>query len=162
LDHVVQIFADRTTPVDKGLIPTGEIKSVKGTPLDFTTPHAIGERIQSKDQQMIFGGGYDHNFVLNSGGGKLALAAKVFCPISGRLMEVSSTEPGIQFYTGNFLDGTIKGKGGKVYRQRSGLCLETQHFPDSPNKLQFPSTILKPGHKYQSTTIIKFSVAKSI
>lgn len=162
LDHVVQIFADRTTPVDKGLIPTGEIKSVKGTPLDFTTPHAIGARIQSKDQQMVFGGGYDHNFVLNSEGGKLALAAKVFCPASGRLMEVSSTEPGIQFYSGNFLDGTIKGKGGQVYKQRSGLCLETQHFPDSPNKLQFPSTILKPGQRYQTTTIIKFSVAKSL
>ena len=162
LDHVVQIFADQTTPVDQGLIPTGEIKSVKGTPLDFTTPHAIGLRIQSKDQQMVFGGGYDHNFVLNSGGGELALAAKVFCPASGRLMEVFSTEPGIQFYSGNFLDGTIKGKEGQVYEQRSGLCLETQHFPDSPNKLQFPSTVLKPGQKYQTTTIIKFSVAKSL
>jgi aldose 1-epimerase len=162
LDHVLQLYADRSTPIDKGLIPTGEIKSVKGTPLDFTTPHAIGARIEDKDQQMVFGGGYDHNFVLNSGGGKLGLAAKVFCPATGRLLEVSTTEPGIQLYSGNFLDGTLKGKGGKALQKHDGLCLETQHFPDSPNKLQFPSTTLKPGQKYQTTTIFKFSVAKSI
>jgi aldose 1-epimerase len=158
----LMLNADRFTPIDKGLIPTGELRSVKGTPMDFTQPAIIGARITEADQQLQFGGGYDLNWVLNNGGGKLALAAKVFCAASGRLMEVSTTEPGVQFYTGNFLDGSIKGKGGQVYQRRSGLCLETQHFPDSPNKPSFPSTVLKPGQKYASTTVFKFSVAAAI
>jgi aldose 1-epimerase len=157
LNHEVMLNADRFTPVDKGSIPTGELRSVKGTPMDFTQPTAIGARIEQKDEQLIFGKGYDHNWVLNSSGGALALAARVSEPGSGRVMEVHTTEPGIQFYTGNFLDGTAKGKGGQLYEHRSGFCLETQHFPDSPNKPGFPSTVLKPGQKYATTTIYRFS-----
>ncbi len=160
LGHELTLYADRFTPVDKGLIPTGELRSVEGTPFDFRKPTPIGARIDAKDQQIQFGGGYDHNFVLNSGGGSLALAARVDEPKTGRVLEVLTTEPGIQFYTGNFLDGTLVGKGGKTYPRRSGLCLETQHFPDSPNHPKFPSTELKPGGKYQTTTVFRFSVAK--
>ena len=156
LNHEVMINADRFTPVDQGLIPTGELRSVKGTPMDFTQPAAIGARIEQQDEQLLLGKGYDHNFVLN-GGGAPALAARVYEPVSGRVLEVYTTEPGVQFYTGNFLDGSIKGKGGQVYQRRYGFCLETQHFPDSPNKPDFPSTVLKPGEKYATTTIFKFS-----
>jgi aldose 1-epimerase len=160
LNHVVTIYADRFTPVDAGLIPTGELKPVKGTPFDFTKPTAIGARIEQNDEQLKLGKGYDHNWVLNSGGGKLALAAKVEEPTTGRVVEVLTTEPGLQFYTGNFLDGTIKGKGGKVYAMRNGFCMETQHFPDSPNKPSFPTTTLKPGQKFSSETVYRFSTEK--
>ncbi|HUW19301.1 MAG TPA: aldose epimerase family protein [Sedimentisphaerales bacterium] len=156
LGHELMLNAERFTPVDKGLIPTGELRSVKGTPMDFTEPMAIGARINQDDEQLKFGLGYDHNFVLNSGGGALALAAKVYEPTTGRVMEIYTTEPGIQFYSGNFLDGTNIGKGGKVYKYRYGFCLETQHFPDSPNKPNFPPVILKPGQKYTHVTIHKF------
>ena len=157
LGHEVTIFADRYTPIDKGLIPTGKLDKVEDTPFDFRTPHPIGERINNKDTQIAFGKGYDHNFVLNSGGGSLAPAARVKDPKSGRVMDVRTTEPGLQFYTGNFLDGTLTGKAGKVYRQRYAFCMETQHFPDSPNKPEFPSTTLKPGEQYKSTTVYRFS-----
>lgn len=158
LGHELMIKADRFTPVDKGLIPTGELRSVKGTPMDFTRAVAIGARIDQAAEQLVLGGGYDHNWVLNNGDGSLALAAKVYEPTTGRVMEVYTTEPGIQFYSGNFLDGSITGKGGKVYGYRYGFCLETQHFPDSPNKPDFPSTVLKPGETYTTTTIYTFSV----
>ncbi|MCC6590035.1 MAG: galactose mutarotase [Bryobacterales bacterium] len=158
LKHQIRINADRFTPVDSTLIPTGELKAVKGTPFDFTQPHAIGERInQTSDEQIKFGGGYDHNFVLNKTGSGPALAAEVYEPTTGRVMQVLTTEPGVQFYTGNFLDGTLTGKQGKVYRKRYGFCLETQHFPDSPNRPEFPSVVLKPGETYRSTTIYRFS-----
>ncbi|MHC4474501.1 MAG: aldose epimerase family protein [Planctomycetota bacterium] len=156
LGHELILNADRFTPVDNGLIPTGELRPVKGTPLDFTKPTAIGARINQDDQQLEFGLGYDHNFVLNSGGGKLTLAAKLYEPTTGRVMEIHTTEPGIQFYSGNFLDGTNIGKGGKVYKHRYAFCLETQHFPDSPNKPDFPSVILEPGQKYTHVTVHKF------
>lgn len=158
LNHQLMIDANRFTPVDEGLIPTGELRSVKGTPMDFTRSSTIGARIDQQDEQLTFGKGYDHNWVLNNPGGKLAFAARVYEPGSGRVMEVFTTEPGLQFYSGNFLDGTITGKGGQVYKQRYGFCLETQHFPDSPNKPKFPSTVLKPGQHYTSTTIYKFAV----
>jgi aldose 1-epimerase len=157
LKDEVTINADRFTPVDAGLIPTGELKPVKGTPFDFTKPMAVGARIDQNDQQLQYAKGYDHNWVLNKGRGGLTKAAEVYEPASGRVMEVWTTEPGVQFYTGNFLDGTIHGKGGKVYPHRGALCLETQHFPDSPNKPEFPSTELKPGATYKSTTIYRFS-----
>jgi aldose 1-epimerase len=157
LGHEVMLDAERFTPVAAGLIPTGELRRVKGTPLDFTQPTAIGARIDQEDEQLRLGKGYDHNWVLNSGGGSLALAARVEEPTTGRVMEVYTTEPGMQFYTGNFLDGSITGKEGKVYRRRDGFCLETQHFPDSPNQPDFPSTVLKPGEQYRQTTIYKFS-----
>ena len=157
LGHEVMINADRFTPVDKTLIPTGELRSVRGTPMDFTKPTTIGARIEQQDEQLIFGMGYDHNWVLNNSNGQLGLAARVYEPTTGRVMEVYTTEPGMQFYTGNFLDGTITGKGGKVYHRRYGFCMETQHFPDSPNKPNFPSVVLKPGQKYTQTTIYKFS-----
>ncbi len=158
LAHQLTLNADRYTPVDKGLIPTGELRSVAGTPFDFRQPHAIGERIGSGDEQIKLGGGYDHNFILNRSSGGLSLAAKVTEPASGRIMEVFTTEPAIQFYTGNFLDGTIHGKGGKVYGRRSALCLETQHYPDSPNHPSFPSTELRPGETYHTTTVYRFAV----
>ena len=126
--------------------------------MDFTQATLIGARIDQQDEQLTAGRGYDHNWVLNNGSGRLALAARVYEPGSGRVMEVYTTEPGMQFYSGNFLDGSITGKGGQVYKQRYGLCLEAQHFPDSPNKPGFPSTVLKPGQKYKTTTIYKFSV----
>jgi aldose 1-epimerase len=160
LDHVVTINADRFTPVDSTLIPTGELRSVEGTPFDFRTPTAIGARIEQQDQQLLFGHGYDHNYVLNkpdSASGP-TFAARVVEPASGRVMEVSTTEPGLQFYSGNFLDGSLTGKGGHVYGHRSGFAMETQHFPDSPNQAAFPTTILRPGEEYNSRTIYKFSV----
>lgn len=157
LGHELTLKADKFTPVDKGLIPTGELLAVKGTVMDFTKPKAIGTRIDDKYEQLQFGGGYDHNWVLNKDGKDLPLAARVYEPASGRVMEVYTKEPGIQFYSGNFLDGTITGKGGTVYQQRWGLCLETQHYPDSPNKSGFPSTTLRPGQKYETTTVYKFS-----
>lgn len=157
LDHVLTLRASKTTPVDAGLIPTGEIVPVAGTPLDFTSPHAIGERINADNEQLKFGGGYDHNWVLDNQDGSLALAATVYEPESGRCMEVLTTEPGIQFYSGNFLDGTLTGKSGQKYVHRSGLCLETQHYPDSPNHPNFPNTILRPGQTLRSTTIYRFS-----
>jgi aldose 1-epimerase len=155
LDHQVTIPADRFTPVDKGLIPTGELKPVAGTPFDFTKSTAIGARIEQKDEQLVFGKGYDHNWVLNGSGMKKA--AEVYEPKTGRVMEVMTEEPGLQFYTGNFLDGTIKGKGGKVYGHRAAFCMETQHYPDSPNKPSFPSTELKPGETYHTVTTYRFS-----
>jgi aldose 1-epimerase len=157
LNHQMEIFADRFTPVDQGLITTGELRSVEGTPMDFRQPHAIGERINNDDEQLKFGLGYDHNWVLNSSNGALALAARVHEPTTGRVMEVRTTEPGLQFYSGNFLDGTLTGKDGRVYQYRYGLCLETQHFPDSPNKPDFPSTILQPGETYGTETVYRFS-----
>ena len=157
LDHQIQINADRFTPVDGGLIPTGELRPVSGTPFDFRQPAAIGLRIEDSDEQIAFGGGYDHNFVLNGEAGEMKLAARVYEPTSGRVMEVHTTEPGVQFYTGNFLSGDITGKGGTAYGRRYGFCLETQHFPDSPNKPDFPDTILEPGERYTSTTIYRFS-----
>jgi aldose 1-epimerase len=161
LGHELMLKAKSFTPVDSTLIPTGEIRSVAGTPFDFTTPHTIGERIGADDEQIRFGGGYDHNFVLDrDAGDSLQLAARVYEPTSGRVMEVSTTEPGVQFYSGNFLDGSITGKAGHVYRHRTGFCLETQHYPDSPNKPGFPPTILKPGEEYRSRTVYAFSVRK--
>jgi aldose 1-epimerase len=157
LQHEVTIVADRFTPVDAGLIPTGELRSVKGTPFDFTKSTAIGARIDAKDEQIQFGHGYDHNWVLNSSNGSLAKAAEVHDPKSGRVMEVWTTEPGLQFYTGNFLDGKVIGKGGTAYPFRAAFCMETQHFPDSPNQPKFPTTELKPGQTYHTTTVYKFS-----
>jgi aldose 1-epimerase len=160
LDHEVMIAADRFTPVDGSLIPTGELKPVQGTPLDFTSPVRIGARIGRDNEQLKFGQGYDHNWVLNSRAGTLALAARVYEAGSGRIMEVHTTEPGLQFYTGNFLDGSNIGKGGKAYKYRYAFCMEPQHFPDSPNKKNFPEVLLRPGQTYGSTIIYKFSVKK--
>ena len=160
LGHDLMINADYITPVDSTLIPTGNIKSVAGTPFDFRKPTPIGARIDADDEQIKYGPGYDHNFVLNRKGEGLSLAARVYEPTTGRVMEVYTTEPGIQFYSGNFLDGTLTGKGGHVYKRRFGFCLETQHFPDSPNKPSFPSTILRPGNTYTSRTVYKFLVEK--
>ncbi len=150
LSHELMLTADKYTPVDEGLIPTGEIRSVKDTPMDFTKPMAIGSRIEQVP------GGYDHNYVLNSGDISMSLCAKVYEPTSGRVMEIYSVEPGIQFYSGNFLDGSITGKAGKVYQKHYGFCLETQHFPDSPNKPDFLSVVLNPGRKYTTETVHKF------
>lgn len=150
LGHELTLYADKYTPVDEGLIPTGEIRNLRNSPMDFMSPKTIGADI---DQVK---GGYDHNYVLTSGGGTLALAARVYEPSTGRVMEVHTSEPGIQFYTGNFLDGSITGKSGKVYHKHYGFCLETQHFPDSPNKPQFPSVILNPGETYSHKTVHKF------
>ncbi len=154
LGHELMLAADRYTPVDETLIPTGEIRSVHGGPMDFTRPATIGSRIA---QLAGDPGGYDHNYVLNSGGGSLALAARVYEPVSGRMMEMYTTEPGVQFYSGNFLDGTIRGKRGVVYGKHHGFCLEAQHFPDSVNRPDFPSVILEPGQTYSQTTIYRFS-----
>jgi len=168
LGHELMINADRYTPVDAGLIPTGELAVVTGTPFDFTLPTQIGAGIDVDDEQIGFGGGYDHNFVLvrddegssvaDGALARMVLAARVVEPTSGRVLEVETTEPGLQFYSGNFLDGTITGKGGQVYEHRSGFCLESQHFPDSPNKPEFPSTVLRPGEQYRSRTIYRFGV----
>lgn len=158
LGHELMIPADRYTPVDSTLIPTGELASVERTPFDFRTPTVIGARIDQDDVQLTRGRGYDHNWVLNRQGTELTLAARLTEPTTGRTLEVVSTEPGIQFYSGNFLDGTIIGKEGRVYRHRYGLCLEPQHFPDSPNKPTFPSTVLRPGQEYRSTTVFRFGV----
>jgi aldose 1-epimerase len=160
LDHKLQLFADRFTPVVQGLIPTGELKPVDGTPFDFRQSTAIGTRIDAKDEQIALGGGYDHNFVVNGAAGTLRPVAHVSEPTTGRTLDVSSTEPGVQFYTGNFLDGTIKGKGGKVYPKRAAFCLETQHYPDSPNKPAFPTVVLRPGQEYKTTTVYRFGVEK--
>ena len=157
LKHQIMINAERFTPVDAGLIPTGELKSVVGTPFDFRKSEAIGTHINDADEQLKLGKGYDHNFAINRSGPGLVLASRVTEPMSGRVMEVSTTQPGVQFYTGNFLDGTLHGKGGKVYKQRYALCLETQHFPDSPNKPSFQTTELKPGESYKQTTVYRFT-----
>ncbi|HJQ12703.1 MAG TPA: aldose epimerase family protein [Gemmatimonadaceae bacterium] len=164
LGHVLTINADATTPVDSTLIPTGQIAPVQGTPFDFRTPTAIGARVdQRQNTQIRYGNGYDHNWVLNRSGAApdaLVLAARVVEPTSGRTMEITTTEPGLQFYSGNFLDGSNIGKGGVVYHFRYGLALETQHFPDSPNHANFPSTILRPGQQYRSRTVFKFGVTQ--
>ncbi|MEX0332594.1 MAG: aldose epimerase family protein [Puniceicoccaceae bacterium] len=158
LDHELTLNADRYTPVDSGLIPTGELAPVEGTPMDFRMARPIGSRIESDFEQLLLGGGYDHNWVLNTDEeATLNFAARLYDPDSGREMEIWTEEPGIQFYSGNFLDGTLKGKGGAIYHFRYGLCLETQHFPDSPNQANFPSTRLNPGETYRTKTIHRFS-----
>lgn len=159
LGHELTLAASRFTPVDETLIPTGELRAVEGTPFDFREPTAIGARIDAADEQLEFGGGYDHNFVIDgwANDGELRPAAVLRDPASGRVMEVLTTEPGVQFYSGNFLDGSDIGKGGALYGHRTGLCLETQHFPDSPNQQGFPSTVLRPGETYRSTTVYRFS-----
>jgi len=171
LRHVVTLNADHFTPVDSTLIPTGEIRSVAGTPFDFRTPTPIGARIDQDDEQLRYGRGYDHNFVLNTGGkggtggtrgegAALTLAARVYEATTGRVMEIYTTEPGLQFYSGNFLDGTLRGKRGLAYGHRYGFAMETQHFPDTPNKPAFPSSTLRPGEEYRSRTIYKFAAQR--
>jgi aldose 1-epimerase len=157
LNYQLTLHASRFTPVDSGLIPTGELKPVESTPFDFRKATAVGARIDADDAQIHLGHGYDHNWVLDSGGAKLAEAAEVYDPSSGRVLTVLTDQPGIQFYTGNFLDGSVKGKGGKPEEQRSALCLETQHFPDSPNHPAFPTTELKPGERYHTVTVYRLS-----
>lgn len=160
-DHEITINADKFLPTDAGLIPTGELKPVKGTPFDFTTAHLIGERINdTTDNDIKLGGGYDHCWVFTDQSNKLKSIANVLEPVSGRTMEVFTTEPAVQFYTGNFLNGKATGKSGKKYEFRYGFCLETQHFPDAPNQSAFPTTVLKPGETYTSTTVYKFGVKK--
>lgn len=160
LAHELLINGDRFTPVDKNLIPTGELRPVKGTPLDFTKATAIGARINDSYEQLVLARGYDHTFVINRKGSGLELAAHVHEPSTGRVLQIYTTEPGVQFYSANFLDGTITGKQGRVYKQHYAFCLETQHFPDSPNHSSFPSTILEPGQTYTSRTVYKFSADK--
>jgi aldose 1-epimerase len=160
LEHELMIDADRFTPVDKTLIPTGVLAAVAGTPFDFRKPAAIGARIAADDEQLRNGGGYDHNYVLNRRGQGLTPAMRVFEPTTGRTMDIATTEPGVQFYSGNFLDGSITGKAGHVYAKRYGFCLETQHFPDSPNHPGFPSTVLRPGREYRSRTVLTFGVRR--
>src|SRR5580693_5121011 len=157
LQHELILHASRFTPVDAGLIPTGELKPVESTPFDFRKATAVGARINAGDEQLHLGRGYDHNWVTDNKTGKLAEAAELFDPSSGRVLKVLTDQPGIQFYSGNFLDGSVKGKGGKPYEQHAALCLETQHFPDSPNHPDFPSTELKPGRRYHTVTIFSFS-----
>jgi aldose 1-epimerase len=157
LDHTLTIEADGITPVDEGLIPTGEIESVADTPMDFRTARAIGERIDDPYEQLKFGQGYDHNWVLRHYTGQVRKVAELYDPTSGRLLTVFTDQPGLQFYSGNFLDGTAIGKNGLAYQRRTGLCLETQAFPDTPNKPQFPSVTLRPGETYRQTTIYQFS-----
>jgi len=158
LGHEVMIAAERFTPVDITLIPTGELKPVQGTPFDFNSPTAIGARINQDEEQLNFGKGYDHNWVINKAPGELGLMARVYEPTTGRVLEVLSTEPGLQFYSGNFLDGTLQGRGGWTYQFRNGFCMEPQHYPDSPNKPQFPPVVLKPGQTYRNTILYRFSV----
>ena len=160
LDHLVTLKANQFTPTDAGSIPTGELRNVQGTPFSFLKSTAIGERINQEEQQLQFGKGYDHNWVLNGRSGVLRQAASVYESTTGRVMDVWTTEPGIQFYTGNFLDGTLTGKSGKLYPYRSGFCLESQHYPDSPNQAKFPTTTLRKGAVYRSTTIYRFSARK--
>ena len=160
LGHLLTLNASSYTPVDSTLIPTGEVAPVAGTPFDFRQPVAIGARINQDDPQIRKGPGYDHNFVLDRSGSGLTQAARVTEPTSGRTIDITTTEPAIQFYSGNFLDGTITGKNGTVYKHRTGFCLETQHYPDSPNHPQFPSTILHPGEAYRSQTVFHFGVAR--
>lgn len=163
LDHQLMLNAKEYTPVDEFLIPSGELAPVQGTPFDFTTAKAIGKDIAQENQQLTYGGGYDHNFVVDrsgKAGSELVLAARVTEPTSGRVLEVLTTEPGIQFYCGNFLDARLKGKSGQPYVNRGGFCLETQHYPDSPNQPNFPSSILQPGSEYNTRTVFKFSTAK--
>jgi aldose 1-epimerase len=151
LGHEIMINAAKYTAIDKTGIPTGELKAVLGSPLDFTKPETIGSRIKELDR------GYDYNYVLNGSSGQMKLAARVYEPTSGRVMEIHTTEPGVQFYSSNWLDGTLKGKQGKVYKKHYALCLETQHYPDSPNKANFPSVVLRPGEKYETRTVHTFS-----
>ncbi len=158
LSHMLKIEADKFIPIDKTSIPIGQLKSVENTPFDFRQPKEIGKEINADDEQLKNGNGYDHNFVLNGEIGKLKTAAIMIEPKSGRKMEVLTTEPGIQLYTGNFLDGTLQNSEGKIYGRRFGLCLETQRFPDSPNQKDYPSTVLKVGETYKTSTVYKFSV----
>lgn len=158
LDHIVVINADYLTTVNEQMIPTGEMMAVAGTPLDFNSPHAIGERIDMDHPLLVMGSGYDFNYVINKKDGDLAFAASTYEPESGRYMEVFTTEPGVQLYTGNHLKGNEIGKSGQPYGARTGVCFETQHFPDSPNKPEFPSTLVEPGEVFTSTTVFKFSV----
>jgi aldose 1-epimerase len=160
LGHQLILEADRFTPVDATLIPLGPLATVAGTPFDFRKSTAIGARIGADDEQIRRGGGYDHNFVITRAGAGLVRAARVVEPTTGRTMDVETTEPGVQFYSGNFLDGTVVGKGGTAYKRRSGFCLETQHYPDSPNQPTFPSTALRPGQEYRSKTVLTFGVAR--
>jgi aldose 1-epimerase len=160
LNHEVMINADKFTPTDKNLIPTGELRPVQGTPFDFRKSTPIGARINQDDEQLKLAGGYDQNWVINKAADKLGLVARVHEPTTGRVLEVLSTEPGMQFYTGNHLNGKLTGKGGWVYKARSGFCMEPQHFPDSPNHPEFPSVVLKPGQEYHNTIIYRFSVKK--
>jgi aldose 1-epimerase len=160
LNHVVTINANHFVPTDAGSIPTGELKPVAGTPFDFLQPAAIGARINQDDEQLKFGRGYDHTWVINGRPGTMRLAATAYEATSGRLMQVWTTEPGMQFYTGNFLDGTLTGKSGKAYAQRTGFCFETQHYPDSPNQPSFPTTTLRKGQTYKSSTIYRFSTRR--
>ena len=156
-DHVLMIAAPRFTPVDEGLIPTGELRDVEGTPFDFRVPKPIGRDLEATDQQLEYGMGFDHNWVLRDAKGELMLAATLYEPGSGRVLEVLTEEPAIQFYGGNFLDGRLVGKSGRTYAHRSGMCLETQHSPDSPNQPDWPTTILQPGDTYSTKTIYRFS-----
>lgn len=158
LGHVMMINSDRYTPIDGTLIPTGELRSVTGTPLDFRQPTVIGARIEEDDEQLQYGGGYDLNWIVNDPEQGLRSAAIVTEPTSGRKLEVFTTQPGVQFYSGNMMPATLPGKGGQVYPRRGGLCLETQHFPDSPNQPNFPSTVLEPGQHFAQTTVFKFGV----
>ncbi len=161
LDHELMLNASQYTPVDSGMIPTGKLAEVKGSPFDFTEAKAIGKDIAEDHQQLIYGGGFDHNWVIDGENEEgLTLAARVYEPTTGRVMEIETTEPGMQFYCGNFLDGRLKGKSGKAYVNRGGFCLETQHYPDSPNQPNFPSTLLKPGEEYETTTVFRFSTKK--
>jgi len=157
LDHLLMIESDSITPVDKGLIPTGQIENVANTPMDFRSPMAIGAHINDQNEQLAFGKGFDHNWVLKGSAGSVRKVAELYEVGSGRRMVVLTDQPGLQFYSGNFLDGSVKGKNGIAYKQRSGLCLETQAFPDSPNKPQFPSVTLRPGQRYHQTTVYQFS-----
>jgi len=157
LNHELTLHASRFTPVDAGLIPTGELKDVQSTPFDFREPKAVGSRINENDEQLHLGHGYDHNWVLDHPSGKLSEAAELYDPSSGRVLKVLTDQPGIQFYSGNFLDGSIKGKGGRPYDLHAALCLETQHLPDSPNHPDFPTTELKPGQRYHTVTVFEFS-----